>query len=32
MYYPYLRARQFELIALRDLAIQGVFSGYISLF
>lgn len=29
MYYPYLRARQFELIALRDLALQGVLSGYI---
>ena len=24
MYYPYLRARQFELIALRELALEGV--------
>ena len=23
MYYPYLRARQFELIALRELVIEG---------
>lgn len=29
MYYPLLRARQFELIALRDLASDGVSQGFI---
>lgn len=29
MYYPYLRARQFELIALRELAIETVTQGVI---
>ena len=29
MYYPLLRARQFELIALRELAIEGITQGYI---
>jgi hypothetical protein len=29
MYYPLLRARQFELIALRDLANDGVSQGFI---
>jgi len=29
MYYPLLRARQFELIALRELAIQGITQDYI---
>ena len=29
MYYPYLRARQFELIALRELAIEEMTQGYI---
>lgn len=30
MYYPYLRARQFELIALRELAGEGDFKGYVT--
>ncbi|RLD61508.1 MAG: hypothetical protein DRJ05_02455 [Bacteroidetes bacterium] len=30
MYYPLLRARQFELIALRELAIEGITQGYIT--
>lgn len=29
MYYPFLRARQFELIALRELATEGVTQGVI---
>jgi hypothetical protein len=29
MYYPYLRARQFELIALRELSIEGATQGCI---
>ncbi|NOX66360.1 MAG: sce7725 family protein [Chlorobi bacterium] len=29
MYYPLLRARQFELIALRELANEGITQGYI---
>lgn len=29
MYYPLLRARQFELIALRELAIEGITQGVI---
>lgn len=29
MYYPILRARQFELIALRELTIEGILQGYI---
>lgn len=29
MYYPILRARQFELISLRELAIEGATQGYI---
>ncbi|MCL6260117.1 sce7725 family protein [Aquiflexum sp. TKW24L] len=29
MYYPFLRARQFELIALRELAIEGALQGVI---
>lgn len=29
MYYPLLRARQFELIALRELAIEGITQNYI---
>ena len=29
MYYPLLRARQFELIALREIALEGVSQGYI---
>lgn len=29
MYYPFLRARQFELIALRELAFEGVTQGFI---
>lgn len=29
MYYPFLRARQFELIALRELAIEGALQGII---
>ena len=29
MYYPFLRARQFELICLRELAIEGATQGYI---
>jgi hypothetical protein len=29
MYYPFLRARQFELIALRELAIEGATQGMI---
>ncbi len=29
MYYPFLRARQFELIALRELSIEGILQGYI---
>lgn len=29
MYYPFLRARQFELISLRELAIEGATQGYI---
>jgi hypothetical protein len=29
MYYPYLRARQFELIALRELASEGITQGVI---
>lgn len=30
MYYPFLRARQFELIALRELAIEGATQGIIT--
>lgn len=30
MYYPFLRARQFELIALRELAIEGALGGEIT--
>ena len=30
MYYPLLRARQFELIALRELAIEQVIQGYVT--
>ncbi|KAF2518183.1 sce7725 family protein [Flavobacterium salilacus subsp. salilacus] len=30
MYYPYLRARQFELISLRELAIENILQGYIT--
>ena len=30
MYYPLLRARQFELIALRELAIEGITKDYIT--
>lgn len=30
MYYPFLRARQFELIALRDLAIEGALQNVIT--
>jgi len=29
MYYPYLRAKQFELIALRELANEGITQGFI---
>jgi len=29
MYYPYLRARQFELITLRELAIEGITQNFI---
>jgi len=29
MYYPFLRARQFELIALRELALQGSIQGHV---
>jgi hypothetical protein len=29
MYYPFLRARQFELITLRELAIEGATQGCI---
>jgi hypothetical protein len=29
MYYPFLRARQFELISLRELAIEGATQGFI---
>lgn len=29
MYYPFLRAKQFELIALRELALEGVTQGVI---
>ena len=29
MYYPYLRARQFELIALRELATEGAIQGVV---
>jgi hypothetical protein len=29
MYYPFLRARQFELIALRELATEGATQGFI---
>ncbi len=29
MYFPYLRARQFELITLRELALEGVLQGNI---
>lgn len=29
MYFPYLRARQFELIALRELADEGILSSYV---
>ena len=29
MYYPYLRARQFELIALRELAQENVLQGFV---
>ena len=29
MYYPFLRARQFELIALRELATEGATQGVI---
>jgi len=29
MYYPFLRSRQFELIALRELAHEGMTQGYI---
>lgn len=30
MYYPYLRARQFELITLRELVSENVIQGYIT--
>jgi len=30
MYYPFLRARQFELIALRELALEGALEGVIT--
>lgn len=30
MYYPLLRARQFELIALRELAIENVIQGFVT--
>jgi hypothetical protein len=30
MYYPFLRARQFELIALRELAIEEALQGVMS--
>jgi hypothetical protein len=30
MYYPFLRARQFELIALRELAAEGITQGLIT--
>ncbi|WP_418894071.1 sce7725 family protein [Limibacterium fermenti] len=30
MYYPYLRARQFELIALRELVQEGVIQNYVT--
>lgn len=30
MYYPLLRARQFELIALRELALEGIIQGYVT--
>ena len=29
MYYPLLRARQFELITLRELAIEGAIKGFV---
>lgn len=29
MYYPFLRARQFELISLRELAAEGITQGYV---
>lgn len=29
MYYPFLRARQFELITLRELAIEGATQGFV---
>ncbi len=29
MYYPYLRARQFELIAIRELAIEGLSQNHV---
>ena len=29
MYYPYLRARQFELIALRELALEGATNNVV---
>ncbi len=29
MYYPYLRARQFELIAIRELAIEGLSQKHV---
>jgi len=29
MYYPFLRARQFELISIRELAAEGAIQGYI---
>jgi len=30
MYYPYLRARQFELIAVRELVTENVLQGYVT--
>lgn len=30
MYYPFLRARQFELISLRELAFENIIQGYIT--
>ncbi len=30
MYYPYLRARQFELIALRELTQEGSINGFVT--
>ena len=30
MYYPFLRARQFELISLRELALENMIQGNIT--